>query len=41
MPAAHTAHSLHAGSLIAALLLALVPWLPLPLHAEHLCAVTN
>ena len=38
MPAAHTAHSLHSGSLVAALLLALVPWLPLPLHAQQVCA---
>jgi len=38
MPAAHTAPTVHTGSLVAALLLALVPWLSLPLHAQEVCA---
>ena len=38
MPAAHTAPPVAAGSLVAALLLALVPWSPLPLHAQEACA---
>jgi len=38
MPAAHTAYTARTGSLVAALLVAMLPWLPLPLYAQEVCA---